>query len=151
MNNKLIRKEYPRGKRTYTKPLLGPLEAITAHTSEQNGLGNNVERPPSLSTCRARLGAVASCSSSPRLRAVVSPGAPSEVQVTLPHSARDEADFRVANQTLVILGCVSDHVATTAMEHLVIVTRPVVFEVINCCHMPFTVVIRARQKAEQKP
>ena len=63
MNNKLIRKEYPRGKRTYTKPLLGPLEAITAHTSEQNGLGNNVERPPSLSTCRARLGAGASCSS----------------------------------------------------------------------------------------
>ena len=64
----------------------------------------------------------------PRLRAVVSPGAPSEVQVTLPHSARDEADFRVANQTLVILGCVSDHVATTAMEHLVIVTRPVVLD-----------------------
>ena len=64
----------------------------------------------------------------PRLRAVVSPGAPSEVQVTLPHSARDEADFRAANQTIVILGCVSDHVATTAMEHLVIVTRPVVLD-----------------------
>ena len=58
----------------------------------------------------------------------------------------------MANEAIFHIGVwSSDRVATTAMEHLVIVTSPVVNEVINCCHMSFIVVIRARQKAEQKP
>ncbi len=79
-------------------------------------------------------------------------------QVTLPHSARDEADFRVANGPIFHIGVWSmDHVATTAMEHLVIVTRPVTsvmrtFLVSMFCRRPRRIGVfgRARQKAIEK-